>query len=41
MDNEENGIPAYMYNVINLKSVKADGAVDYFGGLKEINNTQC
>jgi hypothetical protein len=40
MDHEENGKPAHMYNVVDLKSVKADGAIDYFGGLKEINDTQ-
>ena len=39
MDNEENGKPTHMYNVIDLKSVKADGSIDYFGGLKEINDT--
>jgi hypothetical protein len=39
MDNEENGKQEDMHNVVDMKSVKADDSIDYFGGLKEIDDT--
>ena len=39
MDNEDNGKQEDMHNVVDMKSVKADGSIDYFGGQKEINHT--
>jgi len=39
MDIEKDGVPADMYNIIDLKGPEANAPVDYFRGLIEINNT--